>query len=95
MSLDKETVARIAVLARIEVKDEELAPLAQELSSILDFVEQLKEVDTEGVAPMTSVAAMTLPWREDKISDGNYRDKVLANAPEAEDGLFVVPKVVE
>lgn len=95
MSLDKTTVTAIAHLARIEVPEEELDHLAGELSGILDFVEQLAEVDTGGVEPMTSVAAMTLPRRADAVTDGGQRDKVLANAPEADEGFFLVPKVVE
>jgi len=95
MSLDKATVRNIANLARIEVRDEELDHLAGELSNILHFVEQLAEVNTDGVEPMTSVAAMTLPMRRDVITDGGQPDAVLRNAPEAEDGFFTVPKVVE
>ena len=95
MSLDKETVAKIAHLARIHVPRQDLAPLAGELSKILDWVEQLNEVDTEGVAPMTSVVAMPARWRTDEVTDGGYPDDVLANAPEAEHGFYTVPKVVE
>jgi aspartyl-tRNA(Asn)/glutamyl-tRNA(Gln) amidotransferase subunit C len=95
MSLDKATVRAIAELARIEVREEELDHLAGELSNILHFVEQLSEVNTDGVAPMTSVAAITLPLRPDAVTDGGYPQAVLANAPEAEDGFFTVPKVVE
>lgn len=95
MSLDKATVRNIANLARIEVRDEDLDHLAGELSNILHFVEQLSEVNTDGVEPMTSVAAMTLPMRKDIITDGGQPAAILANAPEAEDGFFTVPKVVE
>ncbi len=95
MSLDKSTVRAIADLARIEVQDEELDHLAGELSNILHFVEQLSEVNTDGVLPMSSVADITLPMRADVINDGGYPDKVLANAPEAAEGFFTVPKVVE
>ncbi|CAA7612207.1 Asp-tRNA(Asn)/Glu-tRNA(Gln) amidotransferase subunit GatC [Magnetospirillum sp. SS-4] len=95
MSLDKATVRNIANLARIEVRDEELDHLAGELSNILHFVEQLAEVDTDGIQPMTAVAALTLPMRADAVTDGGYPDQVLANAPEAEEGFFTVPKVVE
>lgn len=95
MSLDKATVRAIAELARIEVPEDELDHLAGELSNILHFVEQLSEVSTEGVEPMASVAAMTLPMRRDVVSDGGRQEAVLANAPEAEDGFFTVPKVVE
>ena len=95
MALDKATVARIATLARIRLSEAELEPLAAELSGILDWVEQLQEVDTTGVAPMTSVVEMTLPMRDDKVTDGNNRDAVLGNAPRSEKGFFIVPKVVE
>ena len=95
MALDKATVARIATLARIRLSEAELEPLAAELSGILDWVEQLQEVDTTGVAPMTSVVEMTLPMREDKVTDGNNPDAVLGNAPRGERGFFTVPKVVE
>jgi aspartyl-tRNA(Asn)/glutamyl-tRNA(Gln) amidotransferase subunit C len=95
MALDKATVARIATLARIRVADDELEPLAAELSGILDWVEQLMAVDTENVPPMTSVAEMTLPIREDVVTDGQNRDAVLGNAPRSARGFFAVPKVVE
>ena len=95
MSLDAATVARIARLARIEVADDELEALAGELSHILGWIEQLNEVDTREVLPMTSVAARTLAMRDDVVSDGEREGDILANAPEREDGFFVVPKVVE
>ena len=95
MALDKATVARIATLARIRVAEDQLEPLAAELSGILDWIEQLMAVDTEGVPPMTSVAAMTLPMRDDVVSDGDDRDGVLGNAPRRARGFFAVPKVVE
>ena len=95
MALDNKAVASIAFLARIKVPDADLAPLARELDHIIGWVEQLSEVATDGVEPMTSVAAMSLPRRDDRVTDGNYADKVLANAPEAEKGFFAVPKVVE
>jgi len=95
MALDKTTVARIATLARIKVLDSELAPLAEELSKILVWIEQLNEVDVSGVEPMSSVVRMTLPMREDKVTDGGDRDAILANAPDAARGFFAVPKVVE
>ena len=95
MSLDEATVARIASLARIAVPEAELAPLAGELSHILGWIEQLGEVDTDGVAPMTGVVAMRLAWREDRVTDGGKAEAILANAPERQDGYFVVPKVVE
>ncbi|MGB0748468.1 MAG: Asp-tRNA(Asn)/Glu-tRNA(Gln) amidotransferase subunit GatC [Magnetospiraceae bacterium] len=95
MSLDKDTVKNIAFLARIEVPEADLEPLAGELSHIIGWVEQLAEVNTEGVAPLASVTDVTLPLREDKQAGGGIPDKVLANAPESADGFFLVPKVVE
>lgn len=95
MSLDKSAVAHIATLARIKVPDSDLEALAGELSNILGWIEQLNEVDTTGVEPMTSVVHMDLPRRPDVVTDGDCRDKVLANAPEAAQGFFAVPKVVE
>jgi aspartyl-tRNA(Asn)/glutamyl-tRNA(Gln) amidotransferase subunit C len=95
MALDKATVAHIAALARIRISEGELEPLAHELSHILDWVEQLSEVDTTGVAPMTSAAAASLPMREDAVTDGGCRDAILGNAPRAAHGFFTVPKVVE
>ena len=96
MSVDKSTVVRIAQLARIRIPEEELDALAAELSNILGWVEQLNEVDTEGVAPMSSVIeGMELRPRKDQVTDGDCRDAVLSNAPETTDGFFVVPKVIE
>ena len=95
MALDKAAVAHIAALARIRLNEEELEPLAAELSHILTWVEQLREVDTDNVAPMTSVAATRLPMREDEVSDGGCRDTILGNAPQSTRGFFAVPKVVE
>ena len=100
MALDKATVAHIAALARIRLGDDELEPLAAELSQILSWVEQLGEVDTSDVAPMSSVAAISLPMREDEVTDGDRRDAILGNAPQSAPngpnrGFFAVPKVVE
>ena len=95
MAIDKATVLRIAKLARIEIADDATDGLAAELNAIMAWVEQLSEVDTEGVAPMTSVVEVTLPRRADKIDAVISRDDLLANAPHSEDGFFVVPKVVE
>jgi aspartyl-tRNA(Asn)/glutamyl-tRNA(Gln) amidotransferase subunit C len=105
MSLDKEAVARIARLARLKVPEEELGALAGELSGILAWIEQLNEVDTGGVEPLASVSDVTLPMRQDKVTDGGVAEKILANAPggavyiEPTDknagGFFTVPKVVE
>jgi aspartyl-tRNA(Asn)/glutamyl-tRNA(Gln) amidotransferase subunit C len=95
MAIDRETVRRIAFLARIKVAEEELAPLARELSGILGWIERLQRVDTDGVEPMAGAVEATLPKREDVVTDGGLRDDVLANAPAAEGGYFTVPKVVE
>ena len=95
MALDIDTVKTIALLARLKVAEDQLPGLARELSGILGWVEQLAEVDTEGVAPMTSVAHLVLPERADEISDGGYRARLLANAPAPLDDYFSVPKVVE
>ena len=95
MALDKTEVAHIAALARIRLTEAELEPLAAELSQILGWVELLSELDTADVAPMTSVAAMRLPMREDEVTDGERRDKILQNAPQSARGFFAVPKVVE
>ena len=95
MALDKATVARIATLARIRTSDDELEPLAVELSGILDWIEQLMAVNTDGVPPMTSVAEMALPMRDDVVTDGNDREAALGNAPRAARGFYAVPKVVE
>ncbi len=95
MALDKETVAKVAHLARIKVPEERLDSLAGELDGIVNWIEQLGEVDTDGVAPMTSAVEMGLRWREDAVTDGGYPEKVTANAPEPEMTFFTVPKVVE
>jgi aspartyl-tRNA(Asn)/glutamyl-tRNA(Gln) amidotransferase subunit C len=95
MHVDQTTVRRIARLARIKITDDEAKGLEKELSGLLDWVEQLKEVDTDGVEPMTRVVPVDLPRRADKITDGEIQEKVTANAPLSEDGYFVVPKVVE
>lgn len=95
MSLDKATVAKIARLARIRVDEAEQDSLAGELSQLITWIEQLDEVDTSAVEPMARVGDMTLKRRKDEVTDGNCRDDVLANAPDARDGFFTVPKVVE
>ena len=95
MSLDETTVARIGRLARIAIEDEERRHLAVELSHILGWIEQLNEVDTEGVPPMTSVVPMRLALREDEVKDGGRPEEILGNAPDRQNGFFVVPKVVE
>ncbi len=95
MSLDKATVAKIARLARLRVADTALEPMAGELNKIIAFVEQLKEVDTTDVPPMTSAVAMRLRLRPDVVTDGGKPQDILSNAPETIDGFFVVPKVIE
>ena len=95
MAVDRATVAQIAKLARIRVPEDRLDALAGELSNILTWIEQLDELDTEGIEPMTSAVEVTLPRRADAVTDGDYPDKVVANAPAAAHGFFVVPKVVE
>lgn len=95
MPIDAETVRKVARLAHIRFPEDALAPLAGELSGILQWIEQLNEVDTEGVEPMTSAVALALPMREDVVTEGGDASAVLANAPKTRDGFFVVPKVVE
>ncbi|MCV2871290.1 Asp-tRNA(Asn)/Glu-tRNA(Gln) amidotransferase subunit GatC [Defluviimonas sp. WL0050] len=95
MSIDTDTARKVAHLARIAVKEDDLPALAGELSAVLAFMEQLNEVDVEGVEPMTSVTPMRLKRREDVVTDGNMVDKILSNAPDAREGFFAVPKVVE
>ena len=95
MSLTRDQVRTVAFLARIRVREDELEPMAKEISGILHWIEQLNEVKTEDVAPMTSVVAMTLPMREDVVSDGGDPAAVMKNAPEPADGFYAVPKVVE
>ena len=95
MSVDAATVRRIAHLARIAVAEDEVEHLRGELNAILAFVEQLSEVDVEGVEPMTSVIPMEMKKRPDEVTDGGIPDDILKNAPVAQDGFFVVPKVVE
>jgi aspartyl-tRNA(Asn)/glutamyl-tRNA(Gln) amidotransferase subunit C len=95
MSIDKDTARKVAHLARIAVKDEDLPKLAGELSAVLAFMEQLNEVDVTGIEPMTSVTPMRLARRADQVTDGNIQDRILKNAPDAREGFFAVPKVVE
>ncbi len=95
MSVSPEQVRHIATLARIAMSDEEIERLVPELNNILGWVEQLGEVDTEGVEPLTAVIEQKLRLREDKVTDGNCREEILANAPDAEHGFFAVPKVIE
>ena len=95
MSIDRATAARVAKLARIKVDDSSLDILAAEFNQILGFIEQLNEVDVDGVEPMTSVSPQKLKRRMDQVSDGHQQEKVLSNAPDAREGFFAVPKVVE
>ena len=95
MSLDQDDLRKIAFLARIKIEDAELEPLADELNSIIGWVEQLGEVDTDGVQPMTSVAEMLAPQRPDQVTDGNVTEKVLANAPDRVKDFYAVPKVLD
>ena len=95
MTIDVETVRKVARLARIAQPEQTLEPLARELSGIMAWIEQLAEVDTDGVAPMTSAVSMPMAMREDVVTDGGDASVVLANAPKTAHGFFVVPKVVE
>jgi len=95
MSIDAATVRKVARLARIAEPEDRLEPLAKELSGILSWIEQLNEVDTNGVEPMTSAVHTPLPMRDDVVTDGGDPAKVLANAPKTAGNFFVVPKVVE
>ena len=95
MQVDEATVRRIARLARIKITEAEATGLVKELSGILNWVEQLDEVDTSAVEPMTRVVPIELRRREDKVTDGGKADAILKNAPMVEDGFFVVPKIVE
>lgn len=93
--MDKQTVLKVARLARIETSEEEAEKLVPQLNNIIGWIEQLGEVDTDNVEPLANVANIDLPLRKDEVNDGACADKVLANAPEETQGFFVVPKVVE
>lgn len=95
MSISKDDVRKVARLSRIAVPEDRLEQLADELTGIMGWIEQLNEVDIDGVEPMTSVVAASLPMRDDVVTDGGIQDQVLANAPRSEEGFFVVPKAVE
>lgn len=95
MSVDIQTVKKVASLARIAISDDDAQRLAPELTNILGWIEQLGEVDTSSVQPMTAVIPNKLRLRDDVVTDGGIRDEVLANAPQAEHGFFAVPKVIE
>lgn len=93
--MDKQTVQKVANLARLNLSEEQEEKLVSQLGNILGFVEQLEEVDTDNVAPLASVVDIKLPLREDKVTDGGYADAILANAPEESEDYFVISKVVE
>lgn len=96
MSIDKEMIKRLGILSRLRIPDENMDEMVGEIQKIIGWVDQLKDVDTDGVAPMNSVVEdMMLPEREDVVTDGNIRDEILANAPDKLDEFFLVPKVVE
>ena len=95
MSIDRDTAAKVAKLARIKVEEDQLDALAGEFNAVLGFIEQLNEVDVEGVEPMVSVTPMRLKRRQDVVTDGGMADRILSNAPDAREGFFAVPKVVE
>ena len=95
MSIDENTAAKVAKLARIEVESQDLKALAKEFNDILGFIEQLNEVDVEGIEPMTSVTPQKLVRRSDNVTDGNKQTSVLNNAPISREGFYAVPKVVE
>ena len=95
MSVDTDTVRRVARLARIAIDEDRVEPMADELNAILDWIEQLGEVNIDGVEPMTSVTPMALKQRDDAVTDGDRQSDILANAPDAREGFFAVPKVVE
>lgn len=93
--IDPDTVTKIARLSRLDITDDKKDQLAKELSGIVDWVEQLSEVNTDDVAPMASVVSAKLQWRDDTVNDGDKQKDVLANAPRSEYGFFAVPKVIE
>ena len=95
MSLSRDDVKKVAGLSRLRMADEQLDKMAPEINNILGFIEQLSEVNTDNVEPLANVARSNLPLRDDVVNDGGCVDKILANAPEAEEGYFAVPKIVE
>jgi aspartyl-tRNA(Asn)/glutamyl-tRNA(Gln) amidotransferase subunit C len=95
MSLDQETVKRIAILARLKLSSDRIGPMQQDLNRILHFIDQLNEVDTSQVEPIAGVNTQSMPFRKDEVTDGDKVEKILANAPEVACNMFVVPKVVE
>ncbi len=96
MALDQDTVRRVATLARIKIEDKDLAPMVTEISAILGWIEQLNDVNTDGVAPLARVVNMTLPMRDDVVTEADQHEKIMKNAPQSAEGrFFTVPKVVE
>ncbi|MBM3617847.1 MAG: Asp-tRNA(Asn)/Glu-tRNA(Gln) amidotransferase subunit GatC [Alphaproteobacteria bacterium] len=95
MALTKQDVEKIGKLAHIALSEDDKTHFGKEIESILKWIEQLQEVDTDGVEALASVSGATLPWRKDEVTDGNKRDDILANAPHSEYGCFTVPKVIE
>ena len=95
MSIDKRIVSNVANLARLKLKEADLENMSEELSNVLTWIENLNEVETNGVEPLANITGQKLSFREDEITDGNYPEKILQNAPEQSSGFFVVPKVVE
>ena len=95
MPIDKDIVAKVSNLARIKINSDQLSTISNELESVIEWIDTLNEVNTDGVEPIANVSGQKLPLREDKVTDGGYSGKILNNAPEKESGFFVVPKVVE
>ena len=95
MSIDKKIVSNVADLAKLKLNDSDLETISKELSNVLTWIESLNEVDTSGVEPIANIIGQKLSFREDEVTDGNYQEKILKNAPEKSSGFFVVPKVVE
>ena len=95
MPINKDTVSKVSNLARIKIDEKQLNTVSSELDSVMEWIDTLNEVNTDGVDPVANVTGQKLPLREDKVTDGGYSEKVLNNAPEKESGFFVVPKVVE
>ncbi len=95
MPIDKDIVTKVSNLARIKINNDQLSKISNELESVIEWIDTLNEVNTDGVEPIANVSGQKLPLREDKVTDGGYSEKILNNAPEKESGFFVVPKVVE
>jgi len=95
MPIDKDIVTKVSNLARIKINNDQLSTISNELESVIEWIDTLNEVNTDGLEPIANVSGQKLPLREDKVTDGGYSEKILNNAPEKESGFFVVPKVVE